>query len=141
MVARRLPLAFAITVLIAGFIGAIVHQTHVEFFFGVKLISVAYLYVFFTVIIPAVFPKKVKAEAVFTGGAAKAPYIRPDELYTPPRATTALLGATTAIAFGVALLLVITKAYSEAILFLVGGIIVLYLLVRAVTKTSGGSVD
>lgn len=130
---------FAITVLTVGCVGAIISRTQVEFFLGVELISVAYLYVFFSVIIPAVFPKKVKAEAVFIGGVARAPYIRSDELYAPPRAARALLGAATAIAFGVALLLVLTHAFAEALLFLVTGIIVCYLLVQTVTKASGGS--
>lgn len=139
MATRRVPLTFAIVVLTVGCIGAIVSRTHVEFFLGVELISVAYLYVFFSVIIPAVFPKKVKAEAVFTGGAARAPYIRSDELYAPPPAAHALLGAATAIAFGVTLFLVLTNAFAEALLFLAAGIIVCYLLVRSVTKTSGES--
>jgi hypothetical protein len=46
-----------------------------------ELAVVAFFCLVFFSLIPKIFPKKVRAEAVFLGGAAKAPYVSADELY------------------------------------------------------------
>lgn len=46
-----------------------------------ELAIVAFFCLIFFSLIPKIFPKKVKPEAVFLGGAAKAPYVNADELY------------------------------------------------------------
>ena len=80
---RKLPLVFAIIVLTASLIGIVLSRNLIELFLCAELISVVSFFLFFTIIIPAIFPSKVKPEAIFIGGAAKPPYIHDFELYTP----------------------------------------------------------
>ena len=49
----------------------------------IDLAVVAVVYALLVLSLLAIFPKRVKPEAVFTGGAAKPPYISPEELYRP----------------------------------------------------------
>lgn len=80
---RRLSLAFSILVLMMSTVGIIFSRNLVEFFLCAEIISVTSFFIFSTVIIPAIFPPKVKAESVFIGGAAKPPYIHDFELCRP----------------------------------------------------------
>ena len=50
-------------------------------FMDMAIVSV--VYAVFVLCLLAVFPKRVEPEAVFTGGAAKPPYISAEELYRP----------------------------------------------------------
>jgi len=79
----RVPRAFAIIVLMIGCVGIVVAQTLVELFLFAELVSVATFFLFFTVLIPAVFPQKRRPEAIFIGGVTKPPYIYPEELFSP----------------------------------------------------------
>lgn len=80
---RRLPLVFATIVLTAGSIGIILSRNLIELFFCAELISVVFFFIFFSIIIPAIFPSKVNPEAIFIGGTAKSPYVHDSEFYTP----------------------------------------------------------
>jgi len=80
---RRLPFAYAILILTAGSLGAALGRNLIELFFMAELVSIAFFYIFFSVIVPAIFPRRVKADAIFLGGATKPPYVRSEEIYTP----------------------------------------------------------
>lgn len=79
----RVPRAFAIIVLTIGCVGIVTARTLVELFLFVELVSTATFFIFFTVLIPTVFPQKRRPEAIFIGGAAKPPYIHPEEIFSP----------------------------------------------------------
>ena len=80
---RSHSLAYALLILTIGSLGSALARNIIELFFMAELVSIAFFYIFFSVIIPALFPKRVKADAIFLGGAAKTPYIRSEEIYTP----------------------------------------------------------
>ncbi|MFQ6075381.1 MAG: hypothetical protein ACE5Z5_04500 [Candidatus Bathyarchaeia archaeon] len=79
----RVPRAFAIIVLMIGCVGIVAARTLSELFLFAELVSVAAFFIFFTVLIPTVFPQKRRPEAIFIGGAAKPPYIHPEEIFSP----------------------------------------------------------
>ncbi|MEM2904162.1 MAG: hypothetical protein QW057_10630 [Candidatus Bathyarchaeia archaeon] len=80
---KRMPLFFAMSVASASSIGVFLARNVIELLLCVELISIASLYLFFVVVVPAVFPRRVDAETVFLGGAAKPPYVFPEEVYRP----------------------------------------------------------
>lgn len=80
---RRIPFAFAILILTAGSFGIFLARNIIEIFLCAELVSIAFFYIFSTVIIPATFPRKANAEAIFLGGAAKPPYLSSEEVLSP----------------------------------------------------------
>ena len=80
---RKLPSVFAAFLLAAGSFGILVTRSIVEVFLCAELISIALFYIFFTAIIPVVFPQRKDAEAIFIGGAGKPPYVSSSELFSP----------------------------------------------------------
>lgn len=77
------PLAVAMILISLGGLGFIFARNLVEFFLLAELVAVSAFYIFFSVLIPSLFPETVKAEDIFTGGAAKPPYIHDDEVLRP----------------------------------------------------------
>ena len=80
---KRIPLFFAMSVVSASSIGIFLARSVIELLLCAELISIASLYLFFVVMVPAVFPRRVDAETIFLGGAAKPPYVFPEEVYKP----------------------------------------------------------
>ncbi|MEM2227192.1 MAG: hypothetical protein QXR82_00070 [Candidatus Bathyarchaeia archaeon] len=82
---EKLPLLFVISVLVASMVLiATVAKELTELFFYAELISISTIYMLLSIIIPTLYPKKIKPESIFFGGAAKPPYIYPEEVYSPP---------------------------------------------------------
>jgi len=80
---RRFPFVFAVFTLAIASFAILLTRNLVEVFLFAELISVALFYIFFTVAIPATFPRKKDPEAIFIGGAGKPPYVSSRELLTP----------------------------------------------------------
>jgi len=80
---EKTPLTVMTTVLIFGLLGSFFARTLVETFLCVELVTLSLMIMFFYVILPWVFPEKIVAEEVFTGGYAKPPYLSDNELLTP----------------------------------------------------------
>ena len=80
---RRFPFVFAVFTLAIASFGMLLTSNLVEVFLFAELISIALFYIFFTVAIPATFPRKKDPGAIFIGGAGKPPYISSSELFTP----------------------------------------------------------
>ncbi|MFX1486825.1 MAG: hypothetical protein ACFFBS_07005 [Promethearchaeota archaeon] len=78
-----LPLTVAMVILTLGSLGFIFARNLLEFFLLAELVAVATFFILFSVLIPSLFPEEVKTEEIFTGGAAKAPYISDDEVLRP----------------------------------------------------------
>jgi hypothetical protein len=82
---ERLPLFFVTSILVASMVLiATMAKELTELFFYAELISIATIYILISAIIPTLYPKKIRPEAIFFGGTAKPPYIYPKEVYSPP---------------------------------------------------------
>ncbi|MHA1237775.1 MAG: hypothetical protein ACTSSJ_00775 [Candidatus Odinarchaeia archaeon] len=80
---KRRSMAVAFIFLSLGILGSMFARTLVEFFLMAEVISITSFYIFFSIIIPGLYPKKRTTEDIFTGGVAKPPYLHEYELYVP----------------------------------------------------------
>ncbi len=81
---KDFPLVMAILLSVSGMIGLLFARDVVEFFLLAELTSIATFYVFFSVLIPTLFPKPAPPESVFICGLGKPPYLDEREVYEPP---------------------------------------------------------
>jgi hypothetical protein len=80
----RIPTVFAIVIIGVSSLGISMFSWNIiELFLFAEFISIASIYLFLTILIPALFPKKSDPEAIFIGGAGKPPYVSADEIYSP----------------------------------------------------------
>lgn len=79
----QVALASAIILLGAVSVASFYVTDPVTLFALVELASVATFFIFFVSVLPVAFPSKVRLEDVFTGGAAKPPYLSDEEIYAP----------------------------------------------------------
>jgi hypothetical protein len=83
MRARRLPLGISIALLIGSSLGIVFAETTIEVFLCSELATISAFYIFFAVIIPALYRTGMDTEKIFLGGAAKSPYLSGPELFSP----------------------------------------------------------
>ncbi len=76
-------MTFAVVLSTASFVGILFARDIVEFFLAAELISLAVFFILFSMIAPTLFPEKVTASHVFTGGTAQPPYLEDQEVYIP----------------------------------------------------------
>ena len=81
---KKHSMTFALVLSTASFVGLLFARDVVEFFLLAELISLAVFFILFSMIAPTLFPEKGTAGSVFTGGAAKPPYLQDQEVYIPP---------------------------------------------------------
>ncbi|MEM2109510.1 MAG: hypothetical protein QW327_03380 [Candidatus Odinarchaeota archaeon] len=83
---KRRTIAVALVFLSLGILGSFFSRTLVEFFLMAELVVITAFYVFFSIIVPGLYPKKRNNEEIFLGGVARPPYIHEYELYVPKSA-------------------------------------------------------
>ncbi len=80
---KKYPMTFAVVLSTASFVGLLFARDVVEFFLLAELISLAVFFILFSMIAPTLFPERVTAGNVFTGGTAQPPYLQDEEVYIP----------------------------------------------------------
>jgi hypothetical protein len=83
---EKLSLIIASALMVVGMGGVVVASVIGDFillFAFVEITSVAMFFILTLSLIPAFFPDKVKAEAIFYCGLGKEPYISDEEVYRP----------------------------------------------------------
>lgn len=83
---RRKTVGVALVFLSLGILGSLFSRNLVEAFLMTEVIVITGFYVFFSIIVPGLYPKKRNNEDIFLGGAARPPYIHEYELYVPKSA-------------------------------------------------------
>ncbi len=81
---KKYSMTFAVVLSTLSFVGLLFARDIVEFFLLAELVSLSVFFILFSMIVPTLFPEKPTAGNVFTGGTAKPPYLRDQEVYIPP---------------------------------------------------------